>query len=241
MKIRPRKDIVAAMGFLCVSLLLAGAIWWAWRQYITTPPYVDAERFPVRGFDISAHNGYANLDAAASAGFDFLFIKASEGTDFRDPNFVLNWQKARHAGLKTGAYHFFRFDADGVEQANHFLKVIGPRTPDLPLVIDVEDAGNAKGVTVETVVENLQQMVEYLNMRGYRVMLYSNRAGFEKYLLENFPGYPLWVCSFNDNSSNSDWTFWQYDHHGSVPGVRGDVDLNVFSGSREDWAKYLAE
>ena len=36
-----------------------------------------------------------------------------------------------------------------------------------------------------------------------------------------------------------DWVFWQFDHRGSVPGVRGDVDLNAFHGSRQDWNEWL--
>ncbi len=226
----PRKDMIVAGAFLGVLLLLGGAIWWAWHYYVSTPPYVDHERFPVRGFDISAHNGYANFKAAADAGYQFVFLKASEGTDFRDENFVLNYNKARHAGLKTGAYHFFRFDKDGVEQANNLLRVVGPRPLDLGLAIDVEDTGNAKGVPLDSIRARLQLMVEYLNMRGHRVMLYSNRQGYEKYLLQDFEGMPLWICQFTDNSMNTDWTFWQYDHHGKVPGIRGDVDLNVYAG-----------
>lgn len=236
-----KKDMAVAGWFLLVSLLLVLAIWWAWHHYVSTPPYVDHERFPVKGFDISAHNGYANLNAAAEAGYDFVFMKATEGTDFRDENFVLNYQKARHAGLKVGAYHFYRFDKDAIAQASNLLRVIGPRPLDLGVVIDVEDSGNAKGVPVDSVKAGLQLMVEYLNMRGYRVTLYSNRDGYEKYLLDDFEGFPLWVCQFTDNSANSDWTFWQYDHHGRVPGIRGDVDLNVFSGSRSEWEAMLEE
>ena len=238
---RPRKDVAVAGWFLLVSLLLAGAIWWAWREYITTPPYIDQERFPVKGIDVSSHNGMMNLQAAAADGIEFIFIKASEGESFRDENFVLNYQKARHAGLKVGAYHFFRFDVDGVKQAVHPMNSIGARPLDLGIVIDVEDAGNPEGYDPADVAENLQQMVDYLNLRGHRVMFYSNRAGYEKYLFQNFRGFPLWICTFTDNSANQDWTFWQYDHRGRVAGIRGDVDLNVFHGSREDWERLFEE
>lgn len=231
MRKRPRKDIIAACWFLAVSLILVCTSWWAWHVYVSTPPYVDPVKFPVRGFDISAHNGYANLQAAADAGYKFVFIKASEGVSFRDENFVLNYNKARHAGLKTGAYHFFRFDRDGVEQAKHFLKVVGARPLELGLAIDIEDTGNATGVPIDSINDRLERMVEYLNLRGYRVTFYSNRAGYEKYLMDRYPGFPLWVCQFSDNSTNTDWTYWQYDHHGRIPGINGDVDLNAYFGT----------
>lgn len=222
--------------FVLVTLLLGGAVWWAWHQYVSTPPYVDKEVFPVRGIDLSAHNGYANLNAAAADGYEFVFLKASEGASHRDENFVLNYEKAVHAGMKVGAYHYFRFDRDGVEQAVNLLRSVGNRHLDLGLAIDVEDQGNARGVPEDSIRTRLERMVEYLNMRGHRVTFYSNRAGWQRYIREDFEGMPMWICSFNDeNATAGDWTFWQYDHKGKVAGIRGKVDLNAFAGSREDW------
>ena len=239
---KPKKDIQVSLIFLGVTLLLAFAAWWAWRQYMESPPYIDRERFPVMGIDVSAHNGMMNLDAAARDGVEFIWIKASEGTDFRDENFSINYDKATHAGLKVGAYHFFRFDRDGVDQAVNLLKTIGKRPLDLGVAIDVEDHGNPSGIPPEVVNDRLQRMVEVLNLRGYRVVFYSNRSGYEKYLMDNFRGFPLWICSFSDsNAAARDWSFWQYDHHGSVDGIRGDVDLNVFAGSREDWERHFRD
>lgn len=106
--------------------------------------------------------------------------------------------------------------------------MVGPRELELGLAIDVEDTGNARGVPLDSIQERLQRMVEYINMCGHRVIFYSNRAGYEKYLMDTFPGFPLWVCQFTDNSQNTDWTYWQYDHHGRVPGIPGEVDLNAY-------------
>lgn len=239
MRIPPRKDIIAAAWFLLCLILLGFSAWWAAHEFMSNPPYVDPERYPVRGIDVSSHNGPMNLDAVRNDGYDFIFIKATEGVSFVDENFKMNYWKARHAGLKIGAYHFFRFDKDGVEQAIHFLKVIGEHKTDFNLVIDIEDAGNAKGIAPELVTERLVSMVEYMNLRGFRPMFYTNRDGYEKYLMDTYPGYPLWICSFNENPIDADWTFWQYDHHGKVAGVRGDVDLNTFIGSREDWEDFI--
>lgn len=235
---RPRKDIVMAGWFLLVSLTLTGAIFWAWRQYIDTPPYVDPDLFPVRGIDMSRHNGYANFRAVQNAGYSFVFLKASEGGDLKDENFAINHSQAREAGLKTGAYHFFRFDRDGVEQALNLLGAVKDHPLELGLVIDVEEHGNAKGVPEDSVKFRLSQMTEYLNLRGYRVAFYTNREGLEKYLGDDFRGFPLWICSFSaDNAAADDWTFWQFDHHGKVPGVHGEVDINTFRGNYEDFER----
>ena len=127
-----------------------------------------------------------------------------------------------------------------MKQANNLLSVVRNRPLELGIAIDVEDHGNAADVPIELIRQRLQDMVEYLNLMGRRVMFYTNREGYEKYLMDNYPGYPLWICHFSETPFDADWTFWQYDHHGKVKGIRGDVDLDVFIGSHSDWEQYLS-
>ncbi len=237
MKIRipPKKDIWTAIGFLVLVVILAFSCIWVWEQYLTTPPYVDPERYPVRGIDVSSHNGNIDFSKVRADGYEFVFIKASEGSDFRDKNFQTNYTKARKGGIKTGAYHFFRFDKDGVDQAINFLKAVGNRKLDLGLAVDVEQQGNPEGIDKELITERLTAMAEYLYLKGYRVTFYTNKTGYEEFLMESFPGYPLWICSFSEHPIDADWTYWQYDHHGKVNGIKGDVDLNAYNGTREEF------
>ena len=141
--------------------------------------------------------------------------------------------------MKIGAYHFFRFDRDGVAQGRNLLHAIGRRKLDLGVAIDIEEQSNATGVDSALIARRLVAMVEYLNLSGYRVTFYSNREGYYDYIREAVPGACLWICSFNRNPINAEWTFWQFDHHGRVKGIRGEVDLNVFCGSRSEWQNYL--
>lgn len=238
---RPPKDIAAAVLFVAVVCLLIFSAYWAYTQYMSSPPYVDEVKYPVRGIDISRHNGEVDFHKVKEAGYEFVFIKASEGVSHRDSLFSRNIREARRAGLKTGAYHFFRFDRDGVDQAVNFLSAVGPHHHELGLVIDVEDAGNPKNVDPEDVKKRLASMVEYINLMGHRVMIYTNLDGYYDYIRETLPGFPLWICRFKENPINAEWTFWQYDHHGKVAGVRGDVDLNAFCGTREEWERYLQD
>lgn len=236
---RPAKDIAVAIVFLGVICLLVFSAVWAYREYISSPPFVDDEKYPVRGIDVSRHNGDIDFKKVASSGVEFVFVKASEGVSHRDSLFVRNVEEAKRAGLKVGAYHFFRFDAEGVDQAVNFLSSVGQRPLDLGLVIDVEKTGNPKSIEEEEVKRKLSSMVEYMNLLGYRVMIYTNHEGYYTYIDDTFPGIPLWICRFYENPINAEWTFWQYDHHGKVEGIRGDVDLNAFCGSRDDWQRYL--
>jgi len=236
---RPLKDLIAAAVFLFVCLFLVFAGIWAYKTFMSSPPYVDPERYPVRGIYISAHNGNVDMERVAADGYEFVFIKATEGVDFKDRNFRVNYDKAEKAGLKTGIYHFFRFDRDGVEQALNLLKAVGKRRPDLGIVIDVEKAGNPDSIPKEKIQSRLTHMVEYLNLLGHRVMFYSNRDGYYEYLADAFPGAPLWICGFSENPIHAEWSFWQFNHRGEVDGIEGDVDLNAFCGSREEWQNFL--
>ena len=163
----------------------------------------------------------------------------SEGVDFNDSRFNYNYTEATKAGIKTGFYHFFRFDKDGVDQALNFVRTIGSRKSDLGLAIDVEKSGNIDSIPTELVVSRLIRMVDYLNLLGHRVTFYTNLEGYNEYIADNFPGYPLWICRFKENPVNAEWTFWQYSHSGHVDGIDGKVDLDVFCGSEKEWQSFL--
>ncbi len=233
------KDILVSVIFLAMCCLLVFAAVWAYRMFITTPPYVDPARYPVRGIDVSSHNGEPDFRRAAASGMEFAFIKATEGTDFVDSKFFRNYKAATEAGLKVGVYHFFRFNKDGVEQAINLMRTVGRRRPQLGLVIDVERSGNDTTISADTVKERLAAMADYLNLLGHRVTFYSNRDGYYDYIADRHQGAPLWICAFSETPINAEWTFWQFDHHGRLDGFDGDVDLNAFCGSREEWQAFL--
>ena len=238
---RPADDVAMAVDFVMVSLLLLFVGIWAWRTYMTTAPYVDPDKYPIRGIDVSAHNGMINFESVADEGYEFVFLKATEGSSFRDTNLRLNYEKATKAGLLVGVYHYFRFDDDGVAQAQNLLHSIGDRELDLGIAVDVETEGNATGVPPDSIKIRLRDMTDYLNLRGYRVLFYSNRDGYYDLLLPEMEGMPLWICSFQSNPIEAEWTFWQYYHRGRVLGINGDVDLNAFSGSRADFRGFVLD
>ncbi len=236
-----RVSLTDIIDFCTVALVLVLAAVWAVDHFYTTPPYVSEEDYPVRGVDISSHNGMINFKAAAADGVSFAFLKASEGDTYRDTNFELYYSQASEAGIKLGAYHYFRFDVEGVPQALNFLNAVKGKDLDLGLAIDVEEHGNATGVAHATIAERLTTMIEYLNLRGYRVILYSNRDGYYDYIEPDFKGLPLWICSFSNPPIAAEWTFWQFNHRGRVKGISGDVDMNTYCGSHREWVDFLLE
>lgn len=186
--------------------------------------------YPVGGIDLSHHNKKIDLSGVVSDSLCFIYIKTSEGIGFFDPAFEQTYNDAVDNNLKTGAYHYFRFDEPGRLQAIYFLLTLKGFVLDLPLAIDIEEDGNAKGISDEEIVSNLRSMVDYLKDEEYPVVLYSNWKGYKQWIENRFDDCMLWICTFI-KPDTGDFTFWQYSHNGKVNGIQGDVDLNVFNGS----------
>lgn len=235
---------IAATVLVVVTAALIAVVA-SWRIIRPVPPHVDidAERFPVRGIDISAHNGPVDFDSVAAAGIDFVYIKASEGRFFRDRAFMDNYLAARRAGLAVGAYHFFRFDCDAREQAENFLGAIVGCDLRLPPAIDIEAWGNPDGFADDSISRRLRHMASLVADRRGRCMVYTNKQGSARFL-SAFADAPAdsidyWICSFSQQPPAGDWHLWQHSHMGSVPGIRGKVDLNTFRGTYAAWYAYL--
>lgn len=237
---RNTHDKFVAVVFVIVVACLIVAGVWAWRQWRSYTPEIDHNRYPVSGIDVSAHNGEIDFAAVKKSGVDFVFIKASEGETFRDKKFADNYERAMESGLVVGAYHYFRFDNEGVMQAMNLCQALGDRRPPLGVAIDIEFENNASITNPMEIVENLSAMLDYLKLKGLPIVLYSNKEGYYEFIADYFSDYPLWICSFSDTPIEADWTFWQYSHSGKVPGVNGKVDLDIFCGPRDKWDEYIA-
>ncbi len=214
---------------IVVTLCAAGALcWYVFARPVSRHFDVDRAVYPVKGIDLSAHNGAVDFDSVAADSVTFVYLKATEGIDFCDSRFDVNFRAARAAGLKVGAYHYFRFNTDGARQAEHFMTTIGDRNPDLPLAIDVEAWGNTASVDDNAVVSELAAMIEMLEHKGWRVMIYTNKNGYRRFVEDKFTTVDLWICSLSGvPDPDLPWNFWQHSHKGHVRGITGDVDLNT--------------
>ncbi len=223
-------------------LVVLGGAYLFWHYVLPHSVNVDRYRYPVAGIDVSKHNGEIDFEKVAADDYQFVFIKASEGKTYQDEAFNRNYQGARDAGLKVGAYHFFRKNRTGEEQAANLLNVVKGKELDLPLVIDLEDDwGNGATTSRETALKRVLEMIEILDDKGYDVMIYTNLDGYGKYYKGMLGDHDLWLCSFTspDILTDKPHRFQQFSHEGVVDGVKGDVDLNVWRGSKREWQRYL--
>ena len=235
-----------AIGLVVLTAVLAGGVA-LWRVLRPRQPHVEVDyaRYPVRGLDISAHNGAPDFDSIAAAGIDFVYLKASEGLTLNDPAFLRNYLAARRAGLKVGAYHFFRFDCDGMGQAANFLTSTEKCDLQLPMAIDIEEWGNPAGVATEIINERIATMVAVVGSQRGPTIIYTNKNGDARFVRHQYDSLDgsdpeLWICSFTDPPlTRRPWRIWQHSHVGKVPGIVGEVVLNIFNGSRGEWLQWL--
>ncbi len=196
---------------------------------------VDRELYPVRGIDISAHNGQIDFNKVLADSIDFVYIKASEGGTWRDALFEQNYRAATDAGLLVGIYHFFRFDVPGWKQSVNVLSALSGRHLDLPIAIDVEEWGNPGEYTTQEIVENLRSLVEMLRQNGREPIIYTNKNGYFRFVRGMFDDVGLWICSFTTPPipDHERWHFWQHSHIGRVNGINGPVDLCTYNDPQQ--------
>lgn len=189
-----------------------------------------------KGIDVSEHNGTVSWTKVKAAGRSFAFARVSDGLDYPDDTFADNWSGMKAAGLVRGAYQYFRPGQDAVKQADLLIARVGALgAGDLPPVIDVETANGQSGATV---VKGVRAWIDRVKARTGRDPIIYAAAGFWDTLpgTAQFAGNVLWVANYGQQcpylpQTWSKWAFWQSSDTGSVSGVAGAVDVNVFNGT----------
>lgn len=194
----------------------------------------------IKGIDVSHYNGVIDWKKVKEAGYEFAFLKATEGGDWVDQTFAENRKAARAAGVSVGFYHFFRPSTPVDLQVANFVKTVGKLEQDaLRPVLDIEDPRLWKNLNVrERVTLVLDWCQKIKATMGVTPMIYGSPNFFSE-VLQNAPelaAYDLWIANYNTADPIvpkpwTKWTFWQHSDKGTVPGINGDVDLNWFSGS----------
>jgi len=213
------------------------------RQQLVTESIVQASGLassdpaPIVGIDVSKWQGSIDWKAVKESGVEFAIIKATEGITYIDPAFIANWDEAKTAGLLVSAYHMLWPQLSAAKQAEHLLNTMGEREADFPLVLDVELKGT--GDNIGAVVEEVLLALEAKD--GRKPIIYTAQSfwGANVGWAPGWHKYPLWVADYDVAvpAMPLGWEvydFWQYSNRGSVPGISGNVDLNVFAGELQD-------
>ncbi|SNT23501.1 glycoside hydrolase family 25 protein [Tropicimonas sediminicola] len=200
--------------------------------------------YPVHGIDVSRWQGEIDWPRARAAGVSFAFIKATEGKEELDPSFEAHRRGAARAGIPHAAYHYYYFCASAEDQARWFIANVPRSMTSLPHVLDME--WNHRSPTCRkrpdgaTVRADAARFLDILERHyGRRPVLYTTVDFWEQTGIGRLPRTEFWLRSVADHPRETypgaRWTFWQYTGTGSIPGIPGPVDINVFAGSQEAW------
>ena len=209
--------------------------------------YADDRYEVLRGLDVSEHQGYIDWEAVAEAGYSFAFIRVgyrgygADGILYEDRAAVDNLQRAKAAGLKVGTYVFSQAlsEEEAREEARLALRVIqssGVET-DLPLMYDPElikdDWGRANEISRDQVVLNTAAFQEEIAKEAgpdLKTDIYSNLPWEHHYFdAETMNRNEIWYADYEKKPQTPyHFTWWQYTNEGSVPGIEGRVDLNLW-------------
>jgi GH25 family lysozyme M1 (1,4-beta-N-acetylmuramidase) len=204
---------------------------------------VDAAAATLQGVDISHFNGPIDWSAVKRSGRAFAVAAIGDGL-YQDPTFAGHWSAIRAAGMARGAYQFFRAAVDPVAQANIAVAAVGRLGPgDLPVTLDVEGA-SMQGVPPATIAARIAAWMDVVERgTGKPPVIYTGVYAWNDSVQSGaFGAHPLWIASYGVPAPAlprgwSRWTFWQTTSSGSVPGIQGRVDLDLFNGTQADLDK----
>lgn len=193
------------------------------------------------GIDVSYWQGNINWNKVKASGIEFAFIRVGyrgygeEGKLCLDPNFKKNLDGAKKAGIQCGVYFYSvaKNVTEAVQEANLVLEAIKGYTLELPVIIDCEHKGDrVKGLTKAERTDNVLAFLETVKKAGRKGGLYTGHW-YYKNLLEpkRLASVELWIAYYTENQnkvSDVEYKYWQYSDSGSIGGISGKVDLNIW-------------
>lgn len=203
----------------------------------------------LNGIDISAYQGSLDVRRVPS---DFVIVKATEGTNYINPYLTKHVQQALESGKPVILYHFGRAGSP-IGEGAHFLRVAKPFLPKLAgLCLDDEGSAVTAGGSTWA-----KQFLDYVTEKtGSKPILYTglsdeNRINWQPVAKE----FKLWIAQYNDMNPHygyhvrglyghiRNWdlknlVMFQYSATGRLPNYSGDLDLDVYYGTKADLLKH---
>lgn len=215
------------------------------KAAITTATYPN-------GVDVYHGQGTITWSSVYSDGVVFAFAKATQGTDYKDPDFTTYMANGHAAGLYMGAYDFACPATDSSEdctadnataEANYFLGVAGPYFksgylyPALDLEVGCGDiSASAMTAWVEQWMDTVENYAKTNDNKTIIPIIYMSQSyASTSCMTSAVTQYSLWIADPGASSPGTGfwptWTFWQYSWTGTVPGISGDVDEDYYNGN----------
>ena len=189
------------------------------------------------GIDVSAHQGRINWAQVAASGVDFAIIRCgfrgqSVGAIYEDAYFKTNVAGATANGIKVGIYFYSTAvnENEALEEAAWVVKKISTYRITYPVVYDFEDFGayRCAGVGGAQATSNALTFLNFVRSNGYEPMMYANKSDITSRMSRGSFNCKFWLAHYTSQTDyKGSFNMWQYTSRGSVPGIAGNVDMDV--------------
>lgn len=188
------------------------------------------------GIDVSKYQGNIDWNQAKTA-VNFSIIRCgyrgqSDGQLHEDPYFYKNMKGAKAAGIATGIYIFSRAvnEAEAVQEASMAVAMANSAGGcAYPIFIDMEDTVRGGGLSGAQRTAIANAFIATVQSSGYKAGIYCSKNWMNQRMDAggiNGSAY-IWIAQYNTSCTYSGkYSIWQYSSKGSVPGIKGHVDMN---------------
>ena len=203
----------------------------------------------ITGIDVSSWQKVIDWEQVKASGVEFAMIRLGyrgyeQGVLSMDKYATANLDGAIAAGLDVGVYFFSQAltPQEAEEVAYYVVENLKPYQAyiTMPVVYDWEhvsdaDARSADMRDPDILTDCTLAFLQTVEAAGYRPMVYFNRTQSWKYLnLEELTDYEFWLAAY---TQRMDFPYkikmWQYTNKGSVPGIEGNCDINIYFPNTE--------
>lgn len=198
------------------------------------------------GIDAAKFQGEIDWAAVASDGIEFAMLRLGyrgygNGTLMTDPYFEQNAAGASANGIDMGVYFFSQAITveEAVEEAEYVLAAIEEYDVTMPVVFDMEivtesNEARANSLTSEERTAVTAAFCDRIAEAGYTPMIYGNPCWLlSKIDLKELEDYPVWLAQYyREPFFPYEFSMWQYTNTGTVSGIAGNVDLNLYFPER---------
>lgn len=194
----------------------------------------------MNGIDVS---GWQPKNITELVDYDFVIIKATEGTSFVSPACDAQYQAAKKRGKLLGVYHFAS-GLDPVAEADFFVDNVQGYIGEAMLVLDWEANAISRGR--EWVRKFVQRVKERTNVPPVIYGSASPMAAADIPGIARDENCGLWVAAYPSSAPTGyrdepmllGGVIRQYASTGRLDGYNGNLDLNKSSLTPEQWRKY---
>ena len=164
------------------------------------------------GYDLSSHNKYLNWKTLSKS--KFVYLKATEGSTFKDKKYNEYKVKAKQYNLKVGAYHFMCNNCSGKKQFEHYKNIVKKDINLIP-ALDIE----ISGINKNNIIEFISECEKYY---GIKPIIYINYQYMLTYH-SAIKGCKIWLSNKTPITPLCDYVIEQYAIK-KIDGV--DIDCN---------------